>query len=116
MFTAIAPVRVLDTRPGGHAIGGFTPRQVQIAGVATIPANAVAVSGNITVINPTTSYAAYIGPQAVKVPGTSSVNFTAGQTVGNGFVVGLSNGQVYITFMGKGKGDFCVDITGYWTA
>ena len=55
---APAEARVLDTRPGiqiglSGVFAANTPRTFQVAGVGGIPANAIAVTGNLTVVGQT---------------------------------------------------------------
>ena len=121
-YHVMSPARLLDTRSGNGLSGRFgagVPRTFQVAGRNGIPAGATAVSGNVTVVNPTNSWALYLGPDPITTPTTSTVNFTAGQTKGNNLVVALSNtgtlSATYISTVGNTT-DLVVDITGYYTA
>jgi hypothetical protein len=116
------PVRELDSRSGNGLSGKFvasTPRTFTIAGRNGVPANAKAVTGNITVVGSTAGWAAYLGPAPIAAPTTSTVNFTAGQTMGNNLTVALSStGMLSATYMGPGGAttDIVFDVTGYYTA
>ena len=121
-FTAIVPVRILDTRNGTGMSGAFTshaPRGVQAAGVAGIPANAVALTGNVTVTNQTgAGYLAVTATPEVN-PSTSTLNFPVADDRANAVVVGLVNGTLSITFVSHTTGQTCdviFDVTGYFTA
>jgi hypothetical protein len=120
------PKRVIDTRSGARkAAGSMTP--VTIAGVGTltsnIPADAVAVIGNLTAVAYTGAGFLAIMPGGI-AQGTgagqynhlvdpSSVNFIVGQgAIANSFVCGLSGGQVQVYVAGHAS-HFIIDITGY---
>lgn len=87
-FSAVAPTRILDTRPT-YAIGGYdTPfgagetRPVSVIGLGNVPAGATAVAINITVSGPVAEgyLTAWQWKTGVGQPATSAVNFGAGQT------------------------------------
>ncbi len=121
-YHAIPPARVLDTRNGTGSAGRLaanTPRTFQVAGVNGVGADATAITGNLTVVNPTNSWAIYLGPTAIASPRTSTLNFSRGQTIGNGLTVALSNtGTLSATYMSSGGNwtDAVLDVTGYYTA
>ena len=113
---------MLDTRSGNGYQGKLianTPITFQVTGRVGIPAGAVAVTGNVTVVKPSAGWALYIGPAPKASPATSTINFTAGQTIGNGLTVALSGtGSLSATYM-SGAGSRCdlvLDVTGYYTA
>lgn len=123
-FMPLTPaVRVLDTRYAvGHsgALSAGVPMTFQVAGAttdATIPSDAVAVTGNLTVAAPGNGWAVYLGPSPVASPTSSTVNFVAGQTASNGVTVALSStGTLSATFMsttGSTTG-LVFDVTGYF--
>ncbi len=121
-FHPITPVRLLDTRSNNGLSGKLSansPRTFQVAGRLTVPANAVAVTGNVTVVNSTNGWAVYLGPVATAAPATSTVNFGKGQVVGNGLTVSLSGtGMLSATFMSTAGSttDLVFDVTGYFTS
>ena len=119
------PVRVLDTRNNTGYAGKLTaglPATFEVAGYTAdygIPSNATAVTGNLTVVNSTCGWAAYLGPDPTPIPATSTVNFTAGQIVGNGVTVALGgSGDNYLsaTYIGTPgcTTDLVFDVTGYY--
>jgi hypothetical protein len=120
-FVPIAPVRLLDTRSGNGLTGKFdanTPRSFQITG-GGVPANATAISGNVTVVNETASWAVFVGPDPSASPTTSTVNFAQGQVVANGLTVALgSGGSLSATYMSTAGNttDLVLDVTGYFVA
>jgi hypothetical protein len=123
--TPFKPKRVIDTRIGGgakKAAGTMNPVVVAGVGAGTsnIPADAVAVIGNLTAVNYTGSGYLAIMPAGVAfnpLADPSSVNFIVGQAaIANGFVVGLGTGanagkvQVYVSGHAS---HFIIDVTGY---
>ena len=110
-----APFRVFDTRSGAIKAAGSTtvvPVAGQGAGASNIPAGAVAVIGNLTATQYTGGGFLSIAPAGVTV-GTSAVNFITGQAaIANGFIVGLSGGNLQVKVAGHAS-HFLVDITGY---
>jgi hypothetical protein len=119
-YHAITPVRVLDTRSGTGLSGKFsanTPRSFQVAGLYGVPSSAMAVTGNLTVTDATSGWAVFLGPNSTSSPGSSTINFKAGQTVANGVTVGLSTtGTLSATYMSTtGQTiDLVFDVTGYF--
>ena len=83
-------VRLVDTRSGTGLVGKLTantPRTFQVVGAGGtggVPIGAVAVTGNLEVLNETQSWAMYLGPYAVAKPSTSTVNFVKGNVNANG--------------------------------
>lgn len=115
-----APFRVFDTRSGAKKLAGSTtivPIAGKGTGVSTIPADAVAVIGNLTATQYTGTGFLAISPAGVSV-GTSTVNFITGQAaIANSFIVGLgtgvtNGGKLQVKVAGHAT-HFLVDITGY---
>jgi hypothetical protein len=110
-FTAIKPSRVFS---GPLAAGAST--EVQVSGVGEIPANAVAVTGNLTVATP--GHGGYVSvlPAPDPSPTTSTLNFPLGDTRANGFTSGLSPAGKLTLRATTALHAAIVDITGYFTA
>jgi outer membrane protein assembly factor BamB len=115
------PVRLLDTR-SGNGLGGRllanTPATFQVTGRGGIPGGASAVTGNVTVVGSTNSWAVYLGPNPIASPSTSTVNFNAGEVAGNGLTVALSaTGSLSATYISTAGNttDLVFDVTGYFT-
>jgi hypothetical protein len=119
-YHPITATRVYNTQTGKGATGKLvanTPRTFTVTGGA-IPAGATAVTGNVTVINPSNSWAVFVGPVATGSPSTSTINFVKGQTVANSMTVALSaKGTLSATYMSTAGNttDFVFDVTGYYT-
>jgi hypothetical protein len=115
-----APFRVFDTRVGAIKAAGTTT-VVTIApsgsGASSIPADAIAVMGNLTATGYSGGGFLALSPAGVTV-GTSSVNFITGQAaIANGFIVGLgtgvtNGGKIQVKVAGHAS-HFLIDITAY---
>ena len=129
-YTPYGPVRILDTRSGlgaaeaPVAADGTLPLQVTGAGTTgdKIPAGITAVVLNVTAVSPSAiGYLTVYGDEdssggALGNPGTSNINFVAGQTVPNLVVVPVgANGVVDIYNGSKGKTQVLADVAGYFT-
>ena len=123
------PIRLYDTRA---PIAGFAPCEylsqplsagnelvksafVTNCGGVTIPNNALAITGNATVIFPNAGGFVTIYPDGQARPPVSNLNFAAGQVVPNAFTVGLDAQGEFRLYTTAGA-DFAVDITGYYSS
>ena len=123
-FTGVSPQRVLDTRAGQspgalrsvakRQIGGAVELMVQVTDlVGLVPATAVgAVSLNVTATNPAGN--GFVTVYACGTRGeVSSLNFAAAQTVANAVITPVSaSGQ--ICFYSPAAVDIVVDINGWF--
>jgi len=118
-FVAIDPVRVLDTRSTGELLQVGEPFDVTVVG-DVVPADATAVSLNITVVEPTaTGFVTVRAGDARGRASTSTVNFDAGATIANSTTVMLSaEGAVRFVYdapgVGAGESHLVVDVLGYY--
>ena len=122
-YTPVTPKRILDTRDGTGApkakVGPASTIDLAVRGVATaqgaVPVTASAVILNLTVTGPTTNTDVRAYPAGTPVPGASSVNAAAGQTVPNLVTVRIGdNGAITLRNAG-GSTDLVGDIAGYYT-
>jgi spore germination protein YaaH len=119
-YLPLNPVRLLDTRAGNGLSGVLTagtPRTFQVAGRGGVPANAIAVTGNLTVVDATMSWAVALGPVATSSPTTSTINFSTRQIIANGLTVGLSSaGTLSATYLSKpgNTTNLVFDVSGYF--
>jgi hypothetical protein len=127
LFNPLAsPIRLLETRPGETgcdapgtplATGGtrLQPARVTCQGV-TIPASALAISGNATVVNFISTGFNWITlyPSDAAQPNASNLNFTANHIVPNAFTVGLSNSDGAFNIFSSASTHFIVDLNGYF--
>jgi PKD repeat protein len=121
--TPADPLRMLDSRNGTGGLSGpfqaTVPRTFDVGGVAGIPAGAVAVTGNLTVVGQTQAGYVALGPVADSTPSYSTLNFPLGDTRGNGVTVQLAaNGNLSAVYMAQpGKTAHLVfDVTGFFIA
>lgn len=101
----LTPVRIADTRVGQPVAfpadkqpqAGGTTLQVPVAGNFGVPADAAAVSLNVTVVGPSVSGYVTVYPCGTDKPLTSNVNFVANQVVPNAVLSGVgTDGKVCI--------------------
>ena len=100
---------------GGGAPGA---RDVPVAGLGGVPANAVAVVLNVTVVNPTDRLlpaALADGQRASRRTGRASTS-PPGQIVPNAVTVKLGTGGKVRVLNAEGSVDVVIDVTGYYTA
>lgn len=119
-YTPVTPARLLDSRTGNGLSGRFTsgsPRSFDVAGRGGVPADATAVTGNLTVVSQTSAGYLTLSPVPDATPGTSTLNFPAGDTRGNNVTVRLSAaGGLSAVFVGTSGAMTHVvfDVTGYF--
>ena len=115
------PVRLLETRAGfsgctnpGNPINAndtFTlPARTPCAG---IPANAAAVTGNITVV-PSTGGFLTLFPSTAAQPQVANSNFAANEITNNVFTVGLGAGDGAFKIFTNATTHIIADVTGYY--
>jgi hypothetical protein len=120
-YVPITPVRLLDTRAGNGLsakLSANVPATFQVTGRGDVPADATAVTGNLTVTDSTSGWAVYLGPDPIAYPSSSTINFTAGEIVANGLTVALiPTGTLSATYMGPAGAstDLVFDVSGYYT-
>ena len=89
-FSPLAPVRVLDTRAGPGQVGlagtfaNSVPRTLQIAGTNGVPADATAITGNLTVTQQSAGGFLAITKDPIADPATSTLNFPVSDNRANG--------------------------------
>ncbi len=122
-YVPITPTRLLDTRNGtGGLPGPLSPHVAQTFRVAGgsggIPANATAVTGNLTVTGQTAGGFFFLGPEPVDNPTSSTLNFPRGDNRANAVTVALgSGGTLSATFVSSTPGavaQVVFDATGYF--
>ena len=120
-YVPLTPTRILDTRYGTGLSGVFSSHSARtfgVAGVGGVPANATAVTGNLTVTSQTSGGYLYIGPNATNNPTSSTLNFPLGDDRANGVTVALGAGTLSVTYVGSASpstAHVIFDVTGYFT-
>ena len=125
-YQSLAPARFLDTRgatgpTGGAPLRPSEPVAVSIGGrtvgATSVPSDAVAVTGNLTVTGGTASGYLSLTPTPQASPATSTLNFPKGDTRANNLTVPLGDaGRVWVVYKGSGTAHAVLDITGYFRA
>jgi FG-GAP-like repeat len=116
----LAPCRVLDTRSpagpyGGPAIPAQNIRTFLLAGRCGIPADATAVSANVTVVQPFMDGDLRIFPGAGPSPLSSVINYRGGRVLANNARLRLGAGEVSIqNDQGSGPVHVVLDVNGYF--
>jgi outer membrane protein assembly factor BamB len=118
-YHPIAPARYLDSSTGKGLVGVFankTPRNLLVGGVGAIPIGSAGISGNLTLVNPSSVGFAFVSPDPIDSPTSSTVNAPMHLTVANGFDVSLSTNNLALVWRGvtSSTADMQLDVTGYW--
>jgi len=120
-FYTVPPCRIVDTRLspgllGGPALAAGSTRTFVLAGQCGIPSTAVSVAANLTVTAPTADGHLTVYPDATSLPGTSLLNFRAGQIRANNAVLtlGASGGVTVLAALPSGTVHLLVDVAGYF--
>jgi hypothetical protein len=123
-FKSLAPRRLLDSRNGTGLSGRFVTnvaRTFQVTGTL-VPAGALAVTGNLTLVKPTGKGWAFVGPSIPADPSSmqcSTVNAPAGDIRADGVTVKLAaNGTLSAVWVGPARStaDLIFDVTGYFVS
>lgn len=117
-YTVVPPCRLLDTRDGaGEPLDAGVETEFDTAGLCSIPADAVALAVNVTVVDPTNGGHVEMYPIAGDRPITSTVNFDADEVLANNAIVSLAPDgtfQVWFVIPGPGSAHLVVDVVGYF--
>ncbi len=122
-LNAVPPVRIADTRAGAGAnvpyptskvpLSPRTPFEVPVAGLNGVPADAGAVSLNVTVANPVDPGFLTVYPCGQPVPLASNLNYAAGQTVPNAVQSGVGTGGK-VCLYSQFATDVFIDLNGWY--
>ena len=123
-YHAIGPVRIFDSRKsigGAAALVADVPEAFQLGGAFGIPEGATAITGTLTIANPTHPGRVVLTP--VSTPGaeltTSTLSFATTDPRATGVTATLgSDGKLWAIFESAGPTDtvqFIFDLTGYFT-
>ncbi|HEX9003826.1 MAG TPA: Ig domain-containing protein, partial [Blastocatellia bacterium] len=119
-----APVRLLETRSNPPNLTGCNKPNMPIAQGGTftlpakipcagIPANAAAVTGNITVVPSGAGYLTLFPSDATQ-PTVANSNFATGEITNNVFTVGLGAGDGAFKIFSSATTEVIIDVTGYY--
>ncbi|MHB8799707.1 MAG: IPT/TIG domain-containing protein [Thermoanaerobaculia bacterium] len=117
----ITPCRLVDTRNptgpfGGPALAAGAVRSFTVpSGSCAVPADAAAVSLNITVADPTTPGTLTFFPGSGTVPGTNTISFVPGKNRANNVTMGVVGGVLSVRdFQASGTVNLIIDVNGYY--
>ncbi len=127
-LATLLPARIADSRsglqvPGAIPAGGTV--ELQVAGNGDIPADGVAaVVGTVTVLNPQAGGFLSVWQSGSARPGTSNLNFAAGQIIANTVLVPVGSaaagpaaaGNIKLGNWSAGTVQVIFDVTGYTLA
>jgi Tol biopolymer transport system component len=122
-FFPLTPCRVFDTRnpagpTGGPSLGAHGVRDFTLAGACGIPANATAVSVNVTIASPTAAGVLKVYPAgAASSTATTAAFRGAGQTRANNAILAITGapaGGVTVENVAVGTTDVLLDVNGYF--
>jgi len=124
LLVDIDPCRLADTRPGTQVGPRSTPlgedEQYDVAahginGNCDIPAEAVALSLNVTALNATAPTFVTVFPTDAPQPVTSNLNLVPGQApTPNAVTTGLDVAGMFSLYNAFGTTDIVVDVNGYY--
>jgi hypothetical protein len=119
-FRAVVPVRVFDTRNGTGGVpvaqlGPATTLSVAFGSTNGIPADAKAVSLNVTVVGGTTSSFLTVWPTGDLRPQASNLNWTGPDATPNAVTVGLGTAGKVSFYNDAGSVHVIADIVGYYS-
>ena len=121
-FFPLNPGRIMDTRPNtltqlSGQFSSSTPRTLVTGGHFGVPPDALAVTGNLTVVGQTKAGFVAITKNPTPTPPVSTLNFPLGDVRANGITVPLNTANdmalVYKSLAG-GKTHLLLDLTGYF--
>ena len=122
-FHTVTPCRMVDTRNANGPLGGpaLQPgaRVFVLTGLCGVPATAKTLSVNLTVTQPDAlGFLSLLpGDDKLVLPGTSAINFAAGQTRANNATPLLAfdgSGGIKVINGGSGSVHFILDVNGYF--
>jgi len=121
LYYTVIPCRLVDTRNpngpyGGPALGGLSTRTFVAGGQCGIPADATALSYNITVTGATADGDLRVYATGAFVPLVSVINYAAGQTRANNGVVALGAAGDFVVQSDQltGTVHVIIDVDGYF--
>jgi hypothetical protein len=121
-FYTVTPCRLVDTRNaagplGSPALPAGASRTFAVSGACGIPADAQALSINLTVVAPGAGGYLQVYPGGLSTPLSSSINFARGKTVANNGLLTLAPDGTGTITVKSGSGepvDFAIDVNGYF--
>ncbi len=115
-YFPVTPARLADSRAGNglSRLTSGAAQNLQVAGRGGVPADATAVTVNVTATNSPSGGNITLSPSGGLE--TSTLNFPARDTRANNETISLSGGKLNVLYRGQAgaKTDVIVDVTGYF--
>lgn len=116
-YVATSPVRLLDTRQSGQALGPGQSLELQVEGTDGIPSSGVTGAVfNVTVTGATAGSFLTVYPAGASEPAVSDLNWAPGATIPNLVVVALSSSGAVTITNAAGSVNVIVDVEGWYQA
>ena len=114
-YNPVASTRLTDTRTAGGAVG--VDKTLVVSAGSSVPANATAITVNITVTAPTATsgYVVAYADGTTRPAQGSTINFTKGETIATQATVPVSDGKIDLYNASGGTVQLVVDLEGYFT-
>jgi RHS repeat-associated protein len=114
-FYTLTPCRVLDTRSPYAPLAAGETRSVMLTGACGIPANATAVSVNLTAVDATAQGELTAFPANEPRPTASAISYQAALTRANNGILKLGNGALaFFANQPSGSAHLIIDVNGYF--
>jgi uncharacterized repeat protein (TIGR01451 family) len=115
-FYTLSPCRLVDTRSANAPALGPGSRSFTLAGTCSLPADARAVSLNVTVTGPTQQGNLRLFPSGAGLPLVSTINYSPGQTRANNAIAVLSAAGALTVQCDQAGGttELIIDVNGYF--
>jgi len=120
-FFLVTPCRIIDTRNpngpgGGPALGPGQVRNINVAGVCSISAQAKSLAVNVTIASSSANgyLTLFPGPAGAPVPFVSTINYN-GRVLANNAVIRVgSDGTINVYNSGPSTVNFLIDVNGFF--
>ena len=113
----VPPCRLFDSRDSTGPLAGGVEEVIQASGKCGVPASALVLAVNVTVVGPTARGFLQLYQELGNAPATSVLNFSAGQVRANNAMVQVSPTGSFVArpaMIGTAGTDLIVDISGYF--
>ena len=118
MYRPLLPARIVDSRSslGLSKLSAKVSKSFTVCGKGGVAANAMGVTGNLTVTGQTAAGYLYLSPTQDNAPATSTLNFPLGDVRANGVSSYLPGSSLWV-YYGASAGnttDVVFDVTGWY--
>jgi hypothetical protein len=113
-FTALPGARLMDTRSPKNRLVAGASRNLVVAGVSGVPANASAVVVNLRALSPTLTTSITGWPAGQAAPAIADLRVPAGEDRANLAVIPVGSGGAVSLKTAAGSTDLIVDLVGYY--